>query len=381
MRMLLLSMTLASLATSIRAASSPADWVFFGTYTTGKSQGIYASRMDAAGRLTEPRLVAPITNPSFLAADSTHQFLYAISETGGSGGKKQGDVTAYSINSKTGELTKLNQQSSGGEVLCHIQIDATGRTVLVASYGGGSLTAFPVKAGGRLGKATSFIQHHGASVNPKNQTGPHAHCLVTDPGNRFALACDLGLDKVMVYKLDARAATLTANTPAFAALTPGGGPRHLAFHPNGKFVYVVSEMGCSVTVFDYDAQHGTLAEIQTISTLAAGRNLDPGFTGAEVVVHPSGKFLYSSTRGPDMINVFSVDEQTGRLAHLQDIASGGKTPRNFNLDPTGRFLLAANQNSDNVAAFRIDPATGQLTPAGQSLEIGNPSCVLFVPAK
>jgi 6-phosphogluconolactonase len=362
------------------ATAGPGNWVYFGTYTTGQSQGIYAAQMDAAGKLTAPQLAAALPNPSFLAVDSQRRFLCAVSEVSGAAGKKQGDVTAYAINARNGRLTELNQQLSGGDALCHVQIDATGKTVLVASYGGGSVTAFPVNADGSLGHAACFIQHHGSSVNPRNQAGPHAHCIVTDPANRFALACDLGMDKVLIYKLDASAATLTPNTPAFASLASGAGPRHLAFHPNGKFVYVVNEMGCSVTVFHYDAKRGALAEVQTISTLADGHKPDPAFSGAEVVVHPSGKFLYTSTRGPDFLSVFSIDEKTGKLSHLENVPSGGKTPRNFNLDPAGNFLLAANQNSDNVVVFRIDPATGKLTPTGQSVEVGNPSCVVFGPA-
>ncbi len=379
-RIFLLFMALHGLAAApaIRAAAVRDQWVYLGTYTTGKSQGIYVSRMDAAGKLAEPQLVARTTNPSFLAVDSTHRFLYAVSEVTGSTGKKEGDVAAYAINIKTGQLTELNRQPSGGETLCHVEVDRTGKTVLAASYGGGSVTAFPVNADGSLGQATSFIQHHGSSVNPRNQAGPHAHCIVTDPANRFALACDLGLDKVLVYKLDANTATLTTNTPAFTSLTPGVGPRHLAFHPNGKFVYVVNEMGCSVTAFAYGAKRSALSEIQTISTLA-GQAADPAFSGAEVVVHPAGRFLYSSTRGLDVINIFSVNPKTGKLAHLENVPSGGKTPRNFNLDSSGRFLLAANQNSDNVVVFQMDPATGRLTPTGSSLAIGNPSCVVFVP--
>ena len=366
------------------AAATPAapgrdQWVYFGTYTGGKSKGIYVSRLDAVGKLSEPRLVATITNPSFITVDATRRFLYAVSEVNAAG-KPEGDVAAYAIDARTGELTKLNEQrSGGGDALCHIQIDATGKTVLVASYGGGSLTAFPVQADGRLGPVASFIQHRGSSVNPRNQTGPHAHCIVTDPANRFALACDLGLDQVLIYKLDASTATLTTNIPACASLTPGVGPRHLAFHPNGKIVYVINEMGCSVTVFNYDAAHGALSEIQTVSTLPVGTEIDPRRSGAEVIVPPSGKFLYASTRGADLITVFSIDAANGKLSPVQKISSGGKTPRNFNLDSSGRFLLAANQDSDSVVVFGMDSATGQLTPTGSSLAVGNPSCVLFVP--
>jgi 6-phosphogluconolactonase len=381
MRLLLLVGMLTSLAFAFTTAPAADMWVYFGTYTGGKSHGIYASQMDATGKITEPKLVAAITNPSFLTVDARQQFLYAISEVAGSGGKKQGDVVAYSINATNGQLTEINQQVSGGDVLCHVQIDATGKTVLVASYGGGSVTAFPVNADGSLRSASSFIQHSGSSVNPLNQKGPHAHCVVTDPGNRYALVCDLGLDKVVVYQLDASTGKLMTNSPAFASLTPGSGPRHLAFHPNGKLAYVVSEMGCSVTVFSYDGNRGALSEIQTVSALPLGRHPDPTLSGAEIAVHPSGKFLYASTRGIDQINVFTIAEPTGKLSPIQHISSGGKTPRFFGIDPAGKFLFAANQNADNVSIFKIDTATGRLTPAGQTLQLGNPSCVVFVPGR
>ena len=365
---------------STTLAASPDQWVYVGTYTGGKSKGIYVSRLDATGKLSQPRLVATLTNPSFLALGPKHRYLYAISDVNDATGKRCGEVAAFSCDAASGQLTKLNEQLSGGEPLCHVQVDATGKTVLVASYGGGSVATLPVKADGSLGKATAFIQHHGSSVNPVNQKGPHAHCFVTDPANRFALACDLGLDQVAIYRLDPTSATLVGNDPACAKLTPGLGPRHLAFRPDGKFAYVINEMGCIVTAFAYDADRGALAEIQTVSALPAGRSVDPTLSGAEIVAHPSGKFVYGSTRGIDQLNVFTVDRDSGKLALVQSISSGSKTPRNFNVDPTGQFLLAANQNSDNVAVFRIDSATGHLTATGQTIEIGNPGCVAFGPA-
>ena len=364
----------------ILSAHATDQWVYFGTYTGGTSKGIYVSRLSATGALSEPRLVAAIPNPSFLATDATHRFLYAASEVNAAG-KKTGDVVAYAINARTGDLTQLNEQASGGEVLCHIEVDATGKTVLVASYGGGSVSALPVQADGSLGTVSSFLQHHGSSVNPRNQKGPHAHCVVTDPANRFAFACDLGVDQILCYKLDAAAATLTSNTPAFTAVAPGSGPRHLAFSPAGKFAYLINEMGCNVTVFAYDAARGTLAEIQTVSALPADRVPDATLSGAEIAVHPSGKFLYASTRGVDQIHVFAIDEQTGKLSVIEHVASGGKTPRFFGLDASGAWLLAANQNSDNVTIFKINPENGCLTPSGQTLPIGNPSCAVFVPVK
>lgn len=355
-------------------------WAFFGTYTSGQSKGIYASRLDAAGKLGEPKLVADCASPSFLATDFRQRFLYAISEVGPQSGPHKGNVLAFAINRTTGELTRLNEQLSGGDALCHVSVDRSDRMVMVASYGGGSVSSLPIQRDGSLGAPASFIQHHGSSVNPRNQTSPHAHCITPDPTGKFAVVCDLGLDQVLAYRLDAKAATLTPGEPAFTKVTPGVGPRHLAFHPNGKFAYVINEMDCSVTAFAYDRRRGSLAELQTTSTLAGATNA-PGLSGAEVVVHPSGRWLYSSTRGLDVINVFAVDKKSGKLTHIENVSSGGKTPRNFNVAPDGRFLLAANQNSGNVVVFRIDASSGRLTPTGASVAVGSPSCVIFVTAQ
>ena len=355
-------------------------WVYFGTYTAGASRGIYAARLDSVGKLSRPTLVATTVNPSFLAVDSKHRYLYAVNEINGSTGETLPDVIAYAINAENGNLTKLNEQAVRGEALCHVEVDASDRTVLVASYGGGSVATFPVQIDGSLGKSSSFIQHHGSSVTPLNQKGPHAHCIVTDQASHFALACDLGLDQILIYKLDPKARTITPNNPAFVSMRPGLGPRHLAFHPNGKFVYVISEMDCSITAFNYDSKRGSLSEIQNISSLTTNEINYPAISGAEIAVHPNGKFLYTSTRGLDVINVFSIHKK-GLLSRIESISSGGKTPRNFNLDPTGRFLIAANQNSDDVVVFRVDPRTGRLSPTGQTERLGNPSCVVFARAK
>lgn len=358
-----------------------AQWIFFGTYTAGSSQGIYVSQLDDAGNISPPKLAAEIINPSFLAVDSQNKFLYAISETTSAPKKKNGDVAAFALDAKTGALTRLNAQPSGGDVLCHIGLDTAGKTAMVASYGGGTISALPIKADGSLDRATSFIQHRGSSVNPRNQTSPHAHQIICDPSGKFALVCDLGMDKVLTYALDSKTSTLSSNAVATTTIDPGSGPRHLTFHPNGKWVYLINEMGCSVITFEFDSKKGSLNELQTISTLPEGQTNNPTLSGAEVVVHPSGKFLYASTRGLNLINVFSVDETTGKLAKIQDVFSGGKTPRHFNLDRTGRFLVAANQNSDNVTVFSVDQNSGKLTLTGQTLNIGNPSCAIFVPAE
>jgi 6-phosphogluconolactonase len=256
-------------------------------------------------------------------------------------------------------------------------VDPTGKCLLVANYGSGSIAALPIRADGSLAEPSAVIQHQGSSVNSQRQAGPHAHFITPDPRNRFALTCDLGLDQVLVYRLDAAKSSLTANNPPFAGVKPGAGPRHLAFHPSGRFVFLINEMGSTLTVFAYDAKRGALKELQTISTLPEG--FAGNSTCAEVQVHPSGKFVYGSNRGHDSIAVFSFDAASGKLTCLEHQPTQGKTPRHFALDPAGHWLLAENQDSDNVVVFRVDAKTGRLSPAGQTVSVGAPVCAVFVP--
>jgi 6-phosphogluconolactonase len=355
---------------------------YIGTYTGKKSKGIYAFRLDASGRMTQPTLVAESENPTFLAVHPNQKFLYAANEIGSFNGKKSGGVTAFAINAKTGELTPLNEQPSGGDGPCHLVVDATGKNVLVANYGGGSIEVLPVQEDGRLGEPTTFIQHQGGSVNKQRQEAPHAHFITTDPANRFALTCDLGLDKVLVYSFDAAKGSLAPNDPPSASIQAGSGPRHLAFHPNGRFAYVINEMACTLTAFTYDSKRGELKQLQNVSTLPPGEDLKPNFSTAEVEVHPSGKFLFGSNRGHDSIAVFSIDQKTGRLTHVENQATRGKTPRNFAVAPGGKYLLAENQDSDSIAVFRIDPKTGRLSSTDQMISgVGAPVCIKFLADK
>lgn len=369
-----------SMAVLLATVAARADYfVYFGTYTGGKSKGIYVSRMSDEGKLSAPELVAETANPTYLALHPNQRFLYCIGEVSKFGGRKAGSVSAFSIDGKSGRLTQLNQQSSGGDGPCHIALDKKGLCALVANYNGGSVEALPVNKDGSLGAPGTFIQHEGSSVNKSRQEGPHGHCILPDPSQKFALACDLGLDKVLIYKLDAAHATLTPNDPAFGTIAPGSGPRHIAFHPNGRFAYVISEMGCTMTAYSWDSKHGALKEIQTISTLPG--EVRKGYSTAEVYVHPNGKFVYGSNRGHDSIVVYGCDAKTGRLTLVEHTPSGGKTPRHFAIDPKGRFLLAENQDSSNVVVFRIDAKTGRLTATGDTIEVGSPVCAVFVPAK
>lgn len=364
-------------------ASAPPEYlVYFGTYTGAKSKGIYLSRLDAkSGRLSAPELVAEVKSPSFLAVRPDNRFLYSVNEVSQFDGKPAGSVSAFEIAPKTGKLTPLNQSSSGGTGPCHLIVDKKGRNVLVANYGGGSVAVLPVQPDGKLGAASAFVQHTGSSVNPDRQKEPHAHSVVLDKDNRFAFVADLGLDKVMIYRFDPEKGSLTPATPSSASVKPGAGPRHFAFSPNGKFAYVINEIQCTVTAFRHDSKTGELKELQTASTLPAGLAVQPGYSTAEIEVHPSGKFLYGSNRGHDTIAVFSIDAKKGTLTPLEHVPTRGKTPRNFAIDPTGKYLLAGNQDSNTVAVFRVDPSTGRLAPTGQLLDVGAPVSVVFVPAK
>lgn len=362
------------------ASSTRADhFVYFGTYTGTKSKGIYAWRMSEDGKLTPVGLVGATANPTYLAVHPNGKVLYSIGEVNKFGDKKAGSVSAFEIDTGSGKLTFLNTQSSGGTGPCHLDVDRAGKCVVVANYGGGSVEALPIQKDGSLGEPGTFIQHEGTSVDKSRQEGPHGHCILIDPSQKFAVACDLGLDKVLVYKLDAAKAKLTPNDPPFATIAPGSGPRHIAFHPNKKFAYVISEMLCTMTAFEWNSARGTLKQIQTISTLPGA--VEKGFSTAEVYVHPSGKFVYGSNRGHDSIVVYACDEKTGQLTLVEHQSTQGKVPRHFAIDPSGKFLLAENQNTDNVVEFSIDQKSGKLTPTGEKIEVGSPVCAVFVRAK
>ncbi|MBI4604583.1 MAG: lactonase family protein [Planctomycetes bacterium] len=353
---------------------------YVGTYTGGKSKGIYLVRLElATGKLTLEGLAVETTHPSFLAVHPSGRFVYAVGETADFKAKGQGSVSAFAVDEASGRLAPLNQQGSGGAGPCHIALDAAGKHALVANYGGGSVASLPIGADGKLGAAASVIQHKGSSVNPRRQEGPHAHSINLDRANRFAFAADLGLDKVLVYRFDAAKGTLEPHDPPAAALKPGAGPRHFAFHPAGRHAYVINELLCTVTAFSYEAGRGVLTEIQTLSTLP--EPVKESYSTAEVQVHPSGRFVYGSNRGHDSIAVFSVEEGTGKLALLENEPTQGKTPRNFALDPTGTYLLAENQDSGTIVVFRIDPKTGRLEPTGHAAEVPSPVCVRFAPRK
>ncbi|MGA2272263.1 MAG: lactonase family protein [Bryobacteraceae bacterium] len=366
--------TIFSLLLMTAAAAQGAELlVLSGSNPGGGAKGIYAYRFDTtSGELKPAGLAVETTNPSFLAVDESGHFLYAVNEAGG-----KGMVSAFSIDRAAARLTLINQVSSKGGGPCHLALDATGRWLAVANYGTGSVAVLPVGAGGRLGEATGFDQHHGSSVNRARQEGPHAHEAVFSPDNRYLLVPDLGLDQVLVYRFDAGKGTISPNDPPFAVLAPGSGPRHLAFHPNGKVVYVINELASTVTAFRYDAAKGALQDFQTLSTLPA--HFTQVSTAAEIAVNAAGSAVYASNRGHDSIALFEIQPVLFKLAEPEHTPTLGKTPRHFTLDPDGRFLLVSNQDSDNIVVFHVHPRTGELTPTKHKpVEQPRPVCLVFV---
>ena len=354
--------------------------VYVGTaiYENGTARNIYGYRFNAStGKITSLGVVVESANPGALAVHPNDRFIYSTNEVGDKKNYVGGGVSAYAINKATGKLTIISHQFSGGANPAYIVMDKTGKYLLAANYYGGKVAVFPVEEDGRLGAACSFGHRDGSSVNKERQEGPHPHSVYVSPDNRYVLACDLGLDKIIVYRFDAKTGAITPNDPPYAGVTPGAGCRHLAFSHDGRFVYVINELASSITEFSYDAKQGILHPLTTISSLPSsfkGEN-----TGAEIAVASSGKFLYVSNRGDNTIAVFAVDAQSGKLTPREYIPTGGRTPRVFALDPTGAYMFVANQDSDNVVLFRVDSHTGHLTPTGEVLKATSPTFVAFVP--
>jgi 6-phosphogluconolactonase len=349
--------------------------VYVGTYTTGKSQGIYLYRLNSSGELAHVANTKGVVNPSFLALAPSRRYLYAVNEVQEFAGKKSGAVSAFAVDQKTGELRQLNQQPSLGADPCYVDVDAAGRFVLVANYTGGNVSVFPVQRDGSLGEATDTKQYRGSSVNRERQEGPHAHSIVLDPTNRFVYSCDLGTDEIMIFRFDGRNGKLLPAQPPWVQAKPGAGPRHLAFHPSGKYVFVLNELHSTVTAFARDPEKGGLRELQTLSTLPG--NFTAMNTSADVHVSPNGRFLYCSNRGHDSIAIFTIDPRNGALTSAGIESTRGMTPRNFAIDPSGAFLLVANQKSDNIVSFRIDRSTGRLNWTGHTSEVPAPVCLKF----
>jgi 6-phosphogluconolactonase len=363
------------LASRSLAWSNQVPMIYIGTYTSGKSEGIYGYQFDPqSGALTRVNSIKS-TNPSFLAIDRSKRYLYAVNEVGEYLGKPSGGVSAYVIERPNLNLRLLNEQATQGADPCHLSVDSKRKVLLVANYTGGNVSVLPIRPDGTLGMVMDVKQHEGSGPK-EQQKGPHAHCIMLDRNERYAFASDLGIDKVMIYRFDRATGKLRPAQQPFAELKSGAGPRHLTFHPNGKYFYVIDELDSTMTVFGYDERNGTLTHIDTVSTLPSD------FSGtsycADVHVSQSGKFLYGSNRGHNSIVVFEIDPRTGKLKLVQHISTAGDWPRNFTIDPSGAFLLVANQRSDNVVTFSIDPGTGQLKPTGHNESIPSPVCLRFL---
>ena len=359
---------------SMSAADKEAKtlWVYLGTYTGKDSKGIYKALFDpATGKLSDAELVAETESPSFLAISPDRKYLYAVNEVGNYGGSKNaGSVTAFAIEPKTGKLKQLNVQSSGGAHPCHVSMDRTGKVVLVANYSGGNCASYPVLADGKLGDMATLMQHKAVE---KGRT--HAHSINIDPSNKFAVCADLGLDQLLVYKVDLATGKMTAHEPPFGAVAPGAGPRHFAFHPTKPLAFVINETKCTLNSLKWDAAKGTFTVLDTANTLP--RDVGKGDSTAEVVIHPNGKWIYGSNRGHDSIVAFESNDE-GKLKLIGHQGAGIKTPRNFCIDPTGQWLLVGNQSGGNVSVFKIDATTGALTATTNGTKLASPVCIRFI---
>jgi 6-phosphogluconolactonase len=349
---------------------------YVGTYTQKTaSEGVYLVRLNPrSGKLHKVGAVNVGPNPSFLALHPSGRVLYAVNEVERFNGVAGGGVAAFAIATGTGALTRRNAEPSGGAGTCYVSVDHSGRVVLLANYDAGSVTVLPVDADGSLAPSTQIVKHKGTGPNKERQEAPHAHSIIPDPSNRFALAADLGADRVFLYRLDLATKTLHRVEGGEAVMPPGSGPRHMVFHPTLPLVYVVTEMGARVSTLRFDRAHAKLSLIESHSTLPAGWKGDN--ESADIHISPSGRSLYVSNRGPNTIAVFSV-AKSGALSFEQSVSSGGDWPRNFSLDPSGRWLLVANERSNSIVVFARNERTGHLTATSERLTIPSPVCVRF----
>ncbi len=362
--------------------------VYVGTYTEvirfgtgetfeGRGKGIHIYRMDPSSGTMEPHALAEdVENPSYLAFHPTQRFLYAVNELKTFAGKPGGSLSAFSVDSESGELELLNRQPTGGADPCYVTIDGSGRNALVANYTSGSVCVFPILEDGSLAEASDLVQHRGSGTDPERQAGPHAHSVVLDRSNRYAFICDLGLDKLMIYRFDPVRGTLEPHKQPWVQLKPGAGPRHLALHPDGERVYLINELDSTLAALRYNRGTGSMHCVRTVPALPS--DFRAASTGADVHISPSGRYLYGSNRGHDSIVIYRIGAVAGskdELSYIGHVSTLGKTPRNFCIDPSGSFLLAANQDSDTIAAFHIGPRSGKLTPTDQVIDAPTPVCI------
>jgi 6-phosphogluconolactonase len=348
--------------------------MYVGTYTSGKSEGIYAFRLNlTSGEISHFSTTRGVADPSFLTLSPNRRFLYAVNELETFAGKQSGAVSAFAVNQRTGELRFLNQQPSLGGAPCYVEVNAAGNFALVANYVGGNVAVLPLRADGSLGPAADTKQYDGSGIKPE-QEGPHAHCIVLDASNKFAYSCDLGADKVRIFRFDTRSGKLRPAEQPSVSMKPGAGPRHLAFHPSGRYIFVLNELDSTVTALAHDQINGSLQELQTLSSLPA--DFTAKNSAADIHVSSDGRFLYSSNRGHDSIAIFTIDAK-GNLSAIGHEPTKGSTPRNFAIDPTGTFLVAANQKSDSMVVFKRDQKTGLLSPTGHVAYVPSPVCLKF----
>ena len=378
-----LSLLTGNAANSQTAASNQKNMlVYIGTYTSNSaSEGIYVYKFDgASGQLSPYKIVKNAVDPSYLTIDKKHRYLNAVNETEEFQGKKSGAVSAYAIDEKTGDLVFLNKQPSLGGAPCYVAVSENGKFVLVANYVGGNVASFPIEKDGKLGAATDLKQHFGNGINKNRQESAHAHSITLDHKNDYAIACDLGIDKILVYRFNDKTGKLQTNEAQnFLPTKAGAGPRHFAFHPNRKFAFLINELDSTITSLAYDHEKGSLREIQTVKTIPANYARAAENSGADIHVSPDGKFLYGSNRGHNSIVSFKIDEQNGALEYIENVSTEGKTPRNLAIEPNGNFLLAANQNSNNIVVFRINKTNGKLEKTQFAATVPKPVCLKFMP--
>lgn len=347
--------------------------IFISAFAPGDQGAVHACRLDLqTGALRHVHRTGGVEHPFFLALSPDRRFLYSIDAPGQFGGKDHEFVAAFRLEGETGRMTLLNGESTHGTASCFLDVDSSGKVVLVANYATGSVASLPVRADGSLGAAVSFVQHSGSSVNEARQAGPHAHCILMSPNNRYAYAADLGTDQILIYRLDTSSAELSPAPVPFVRTVAGNGPRHLTFHPNGRLLYAINELANSITVFNHHPETGVLAEKQTISTLPTDYQ---GISYcADLKVTPDGKFLYGTNRGHDSIAAYRINDD-GSLTLIEIVTSFGKGPQNLAITPDGHFLLCANMPGNNVVVFRISPESGRLQAVGDPLATISPSCI------
>jgi 6-phosphogluconolactonase len=370
MKSLLLSVLIAFRFFAVNAQD---HYLLVGTYDSPKSEGVYVYSFNSTDGSSREISHIKTSNPSYVAVSPNEKYVYAVHEIANNG--KGGEIAAFSFNKSTGNLSFINQQLTGGDHPCYVAVDRTGKWVFAGNYTSGSLSVLPVNADGGLGAATTTIQHSGSGKDMQRQSGPHVHCTMISPDNKWLFVPDLGIDKVMIYSFDAATGKLVPAKQQFMASEPGAGPRHFTFHPNNKFAYLIEELSGTVETFKY--KKGKLTRIQRISSMPAG---DTSFAGsADIHVSPDGKFLYASNRSTsNTIAIYSVDSKTGLLKYIAHQSTLGKAPRNFNFDPSGNFLLVGNQNSDEIVIFKRDVDSGLLTDTGKRISVGKPVCIKWI---